>query len=346
MANAVRLMLEGWSTKEGKAFDIHEEMMRVTLRIVAETLFSVTIDDRTSEVAKAFAAANEHADAFTKAMFLMPSWIPTPRNLSVKRTLRTLGSLVERIIEDHRSLERADLLTMLMAARDDETGERMSDHQLHDEILTMTAAGHETTANLLTWCFYLLADHPAVEEMLHAEVSAVLGDRTPQLADLAKLNYTNWVLQETMRLYPPVWNFERQAIADDEVLGYHITAGSSMVIFVFGVHRHERHWENPNEFRPDRFSPPQSETRHRTCYLPFSTGPRRCIGNNYAMMEAQIVLAMIVQRYRLRMVANHPVELEPLITLRPRYGVRVTAESRSVSRDQDGNVVAQSHSAD
>lgn len=328
MVDAVDSMLADWSmNKQQNVFDVHSEMMRLTLRIIGPALFSVNIDDRTSEVATAFAAANAHADYYAKALFLLPTWVPTPRGLAVRRTMRTLGSLVRRIIEEHRTKERSDLVSMLMASRDEESGERMSDRQLHDEVLTMVAAGHETTATALSWCFYLLSNHPAAERLLHAEVNAVLGDRSPALADLPKLIYTSWIVQETMRLYPPVWIIERETSVDDELRGYRIPAGSSVSVFIYGLQRHERYWDSPGDFKPERFSPDRCEGRPRSIYLPFGEGPRMCVGGNFAMMEAQIILAMIAQRYRLAVVPNHAVEMEPLITLRPKYGLQVRAEA-------------------
>jgi cytochrome P450 len=330
MTNAVESMLGGWPAAGSHPFDLHAEMMRVTLRIIGETLFGVVIDDPGSEIAKAFDRANADANYFARRVWWLPPWVPTPRNLAVRRTLRTLKSMVDRIIDEHRTRECGDLLSMLMAARDEASGSGLTDAQLHDEVLTIVAAGHETSANVLTWCFHLLAQHPDVEKKLSDEIDSVLAGRTPRLTDLPKLTYTACVFQEVMRLYPPLWALEREAIGDDEVGGFHVAAGSSVAIFLYGLHRHERYWKQPHEFRPERFSADQ-ETRPRSVYLPFGAGPRRCIGHNFAMMEAQIVLSMVVQRYRIRVVPDHPVVPQALITLHPKHGLRVTAELRSAA---------------
>jgi cytochrome P450 len=329
IASAVDSMLNTWSLREpSRAFDMHEEMMRLTLLVIGRTLFSIEIDDRNSDIGKAFSDANAHADYYAKKFFLFPAWVPTPRNVAIRQTLRKLGALVSRIVDEHRATNRSDLLSMLLAARDEDTGAPMSDRQLHDEILTLVAAGHETTANLLSWCFHLLSSNPAIEQRVHAEVSNVLGLRRPTLADLANLPFTTCVLQETMRLYPPVWMIDREAMVDDELNGYRVPVGSHVLVFTYGLHRHHAHWDQPSLFDPERFLPERSEGRHRGSYLPFSIGPRRCVGSSLALMEAQIALAMIVQRYSVTVVPNHPVEMAAMVTLRPKHGIQVTAGPR------------------
>jgi cytochrome P450 len=329
MTDAVASMLRDWSVHRAQTtFDVQDEMMRLTLRIIGRTMFSVDIDDSNSQLAKAFSEANEQVHHYVKSFFLLPAWIPTPRNLALRQTLRTLDSLVSRIIREHRTTTRSDLLSMLLSVRDEFSDEAMTDRQLQDEVLTIVAAGHETTAIVLTWCFYLLSTHPDVERRLSAELTHVLGSRTPQLEDLPHLTYTAAVLQEAMRLFPPVWISECKAMVSNDVLGYRIQAGSSVLVFTYGIHRNERYWENPSDFDPDRFSPERAATRPRSTFLPFGAGPRKCVGDSFALMEAQIALAMIIQRYKLKVVPNHRVEIAPLVTLRPKYGLRVTAEPR------------------
>jgi cytochrome P450 len=325
MITSVDGMLEDWErTKQKTVFDLHAEMMRLTLRIIGQTLFSVDIDDEASAFARGFAQANAHADHYAKALVLLPAWVPTPRGLAVRRTVQALHGLVRQLIDEHRARERADLLSMLMAARDEETGEQMKDRQLYDEMLTMIAAGHETTATTLSWCFYLLSKNPEVLRNLRDELTAVLGDRPPEAADLPKLTYTNWVVQETLRLYPSVWMMERETCADDEILGYRVPAGSSISLFVYGMQRHKQFWDDPDSFRPERFAPELCEARPRSVYAPFGAGPRRCIGANFAMMEAQIILAMIAQRFQVTVAPGREVKMDPLITLRPKQGIPVT----------------------
>jgi cytochrome P450 len=200
----------------------------------------------------------------------------------------------------------------------------MTDVQLRDEVMTMVLAGHETTANLLTWTFRLLSEHPDVERRVREEALRVLGPhRDPVLDDVKKLEETRLVLEEALRLYPPAWMFERQAIAADTLGGFDIEKGDIVGICSYVMHRHPKHWDNPEGFDPDRFRAERSASRPRYAYLPFGGGPRTCIGNHFAMMEAQILLSMIVRDYRIELDPSHPVVLDPVITLRPKRGVRV-----------------------
>jgi cytochrome P450 len=217
-----------------------------------------------------------------------------------------------------------DLLARLVAARDAETGATMTAKEVRDEVVTIFMAGHETTAQALTWTWYLLALHPAVEVKLHAEIGAVLGDRAPHYDDIAELAYTRMVIQESMRLYPPAHTMAREPIAADEILGSRIAAGSIVLISPWLLHRKASLWPEPHRFNPERFAaePP------RYSYIPFGAGQRICIGATFAMTEAILILAMIAQRYRLRLKSAHPIEPQGLITLRPRYGMPMTLERR------------------
>jgi cytochrome P450 len=212
---------------------------------------------------------------------------------------------------------------MLMAARDPDTGAALSDLQLRNETITFLLAGHETTANALTWTFHLLSRHPEVEERLREEIHSVLGGRRPDLQDVAKLVYTKRVIQEAMRLYPPIWIIERRAIGEDEIAGYKIPAGSSVVISPYALHRHPGFWERPEAFDPSRFESPPPDA-----YIPFGAGPRFCIGHEFAMLEARLIVAMVLQAFRLRGVPGHPIEPMPDITLRPRHGMKMTLHPR------------------
>jgi len=200
----------------------------------------------------------------------------------------------------------------------------MNDLQLRDEVLTLLFAGHETTSNILTWTWYLLSQHPEVEYRLHAELDEVLSGDVPTIEHLPKLTYSRMVLEEVMRLYPPVWVIGRKALADDELGGYHIPANSLVVLSPYLTHHHPDFWEQPEIFDPERFTPKSAANRPRYAYFPFIGGPRMCIGNHFAMMEAQLVLATIAQRYQLRLVPGHTVEPEALVTLRPRDGLPMT----------------------
>ena len=221
-----------------------------------------------------------------------------------------------------------DLLAMLMEARDQETGEGMNDDQLRNEIITMLVAGHETTANALTWAFALVALHPHVEEKLHNELRDVLDGRTPTMQDLPNLPYSKMVIDEAIRLYPPAWAISRQSINEDEIDGYHIQADAGMVMMPYTLHRHPKLWQNPEHFDPERFSPERSANRHKYSYIPFGAGPQMCIGKTFALTEAQLVLATIAQRYWLRLLHNNPLLPEPMITLRPRHEVIANVYAR------------------
>ncbi len=320
-------MLNRWDSvaARGDAIDIDAEMMSLTLHVVGEALFSIDISDATNTVAKAFTTLNQDISYRFKTVFVPPLWVPTPRNRAFKKARAELNRLVYEIIARRRrdGGSHDDLLDMLLGARDEESGEGMTDRQLRDEVITLMLAGHETTANLLSWSCYFLSRHPEVAQKLRAELKKVLGDRIPTVADLPQLQYTKNILEETMRLYPPVWIISRRAVDEDEIDGYSIPAGTTVTLCSYTLHRHPDFWRNPEEFNPDRFSTGSSEKQIREAYFPFGGGPRYCIGSNFAMMEAQLILAMIARRYRLKLVDDCPVEPEPLITLRPRHGLRM-----------------------
>ncbi len=210
-----------------------------------------------------------------------------------------------------------------MAARDEETGEGLSDRELRDQALTIIGAGYETTTQALTWTWYLLTKHPEVENKLHAEILNVLGGRTPTFEDLPNLKYTLMVFQEAMRLYPPAWAMSRTAIEADEVGGYRIPANSEILLLPYITHRHPKYWDKPEEFEPENFLPEKIAARPRFAYFPLGGGSRQCIGNNFALMEAQLIIATVAQKYRLRLVDERTIEPETSVTLRPRGGVRM-----------------------
>jgi len=308
----------------GEPFDITSEMTRLTLRIVAKALFSTDVSDAEETIGAALTEVNRQLGEFSLLdLFWM---VPTPRKHRFRAAVRALDAVVNRIIEERRRAHyRADdLLTMLLDATDEDTHERMSPSQVRDEVMTLLLAGHETTANALAWTCYLLSQNPGAEGRLRGEVEGVLGDRGANALDLPALRYTRMVVEESMRLFPPAWAISRNTIAEDEIAGYQIPPGTNILISSYITHRHPAFWDNPERFDPERFLPGRSESRPHFAYLPFGGGPRICIGNGFAMAEAQLVLATIVQRYRLRLVPNRPVELHPLITLRPRRGIWMT----------------------
>jgi cytochrome P450 len=320
-------MLERWrGMAEGVPFDVHHEMMRLTLRIVNRTLFSTDTDQDAAGVGTAIPIAIRYVNDYAEALIRVPPWLPTPKNLRFRKAQRTLDALVFKIIDERRRSrkEASDLLSMLMSAEDEKTREQMTDRQLRDEVMTMFLAGHETTANALTWAFYLLSRYPAAARRLRREVAEVLSGRTPTIEDLPRLAFTRAVVEETLRLYPPAWIIERQAAAADEIGGYHVPRGTIVAISMYTLHRHARYWENPEGFDPDRFCADSPPERPKFVYMPFGGGPRLCIGNAFAMMEAQIILAMVANAYALDLVSGFPVEPEPSVTLRPANGVLVT----------------------
>ncbi|MDQ3744007.1 MAG: cytochrome P450, partial [Acidobacteriota bacterium] len=237
--------------------------------------------------------------------------------------------VIYQIIAEHRRRPDAnpdDLLSMLMLARDEETGAQMSDRQLRDEAATILTAGHETTAVALSWTWYLLSRHEEVERKLRAELSAVLAGRTPTFEDLPRLEYTLMVVEEALRLYPPAWVVGRRAIKDDEVGGWRVEAGSEVILSPYVTQRHPDFWDDPESFRPERFLPDGLAARPRFAYFPFGGGSRVCIGSNFALMEAQLVLATVAQKYRLRLLPGHAVEPEASFTLHPRKGIMMSLQ--------------------
>jgi cytochrome P450 len=345
ITTATQKMLESWkrTASPNAHVDIDAEMMRLTLEIIGKALFSVDLSGEAGEITRAVLTALDHIIYRSRHPFSPPLSIPTRRNRRFKEAVHRLDEAVYTIIQQRRSKglpncqgsktsdARVDLLSMLLQARDEETGEAMDDRQLRDEVITLIIAGHETVASALTWTWHLLSSHPAVEGQLQEELTRVLGGRIPTSADLPELTYTRMIFQEALRLYPPAWIITRKALEDDEfaVPGsqkerYLIPSGSLVVISPYSMHRHPQFWEQPETFNPRRFSAEISTHQPRFAYLPFGGGPRLCIGDGFAKVEAVLILATIAQRYRLQGVPDHPVEVEPLVTLRPRNGLKMS----------------------
>ncbi len=318
MVEYTQRMLDGW--RDGEERDVHREMMRLTLQIVGKTLFDADVESDAQEVGKSLELLLEIGANFRRTIFV-PHWLPTPANLRVKREVAQIENILYRIIAERRASGRdaGDLLSMLLHAQD-EDGSRMTDRQLRDETITLFLAGHETTASTLSWTWWLLAQNPAVEAKLHAELDAVLGDRAPALDDLPKLAYAG--------LYPAAWGLARLVVEDHEIAGYPVTKGMGVAMAQWVVHRDARWYDAPEEFRPERWNDDLLKRLPRFAYFPFGGGARQCIGNTFALMEATLILATIARKFRLRLVANHPVVPLASITLRPRHGVRVSLESR------------------
>jgi cytochrome P450 len=313
--------------------DIAREMMHLTLSIVGKTLFNADVESDADDIG---VALSEIMGLFN--MLLLPyseylEKLPLPHVRRFERARAKLDQIIYRIVEERRAsgVDAGDLLSMFLLAQDEESGGgTMSDRQIRDEVLTLVLAGHETTANALSWTWYLLAQHPEVEAKLHAELDEVLdrGRRLPTVEDLARLRYTEMVVSESMRLYPPAWVVGRLAIKDCEIRGYVIPAGALVLISQYVLHRDARFFPKPESFDPTRWTPEAKELRPAYSYFPFGGGARRCIGEGFALMEGVLLVASIASRWRMRLDPNHMVETYPRITLRPKNGIHVTLEHR------------------
>jgi cytochrome P450 len=311
--------------------DIATEMGALTLRVVGRTLFGTDLQEEVALIGQAFTRVNVQLTQELYHPIALVLNLPTRGTRALHDALRTLSQVVDDLIARRRAdpTERDDLLSLLMQARDEADQTGMDDALLASEVVTLLIAGHETTANLLSWTWYLLSQHPEAEARLHAELASVLGGRAPTVGDLPNLPYTRMVIEESLRLYPPAYSFGRKALHDDVVCGYHLPKGAFVLVNPYTTHRHPAFWEDPDAFDPERFSLERSRDRPRFAYFPFGGGPRQCIGNDFALVEARIILATLAQHFRLRLVPGHAVEPEPLITLRPRGGVPMTIEAAS-----------------
>jgi len=318
-------------TASGETLDISKEMMGVTADIVLKTLFSSENRGDISEMYRIMMDAQDYIVFRTTRPHLIPFGYLSGRHRRFNKDMAWFNGYIRSLIEERRAQADppADLLTMLLQTRDEDTGETMNDQQLRDEAVTLFAAGHETSSNALAWTLYLLAQHPDILEKLRAEVETVLGGCTPAFEDLRRLTYTLQVIQEGMRLYPPAFAIGRQPVVDDEILGEKIPAGSVLFISIGALHRDPRYWERPHDFYPEHFDPEREKQRPRLAYMPFGAGPRMCIGNHFALMEMQLLLALFVRQFDFEIEKSHPVEPEPLITLKPKYGILMRVRERA-----------------
>ncbi len=313
---------------DGATFDAAQEMARLTLAVVGKTLFDADVEADAPEVGEALTELLGWSTSPLLPVIQRLDWLPLPPLRRLVASRARLHGIVDRLIADHRaSGDRGDMLSMLLAARD-EDGQPMPDEQVRAEAMTLFLAGHETTANALAWTWLLLAQHPEVEARLHAEVDAVLGGRLPTVDDVPRLTYTRQVLAESMRLYPPAWTLARRAVEEVEIVGWRVPAGSIVLLSQFVLHRDPRFYPQPERFDPDRWTPEAQAARPRYAYFPFGAGNRICIGEAFAWLEGVLVLATIARHWRLRLAPGHRTALQALITLRPRHGVRVRAERR------------------
>lgn len=322
MADSTAKHLARW--KNGETRDLHHEMAELTLDIVAKSLFGTKLTYDARKIGDEVAAVMERFFAQSALAFLLPDRFPIPKTPRLLRSKWHLDNVVLSIIRERRASGTSanDLLQRLLDAQD-EHGARMTDEQLREEIMTLFLAGHETTANALTWTWYLLAQNPKAEQALMAELDAVLGGKPPRLGDLSKLPYTEMVVKESMRLYPPAWGIGRRALADFEIGGYRIPTGTNIFIMQWLTHRDARFFPDPERFDPERWreDPVRKGKIPRFAYFPFGGGPRVCIGAGFAMMETTLLLATIAQQYRFTLSADAKVSPFFSVTLRPKRGL-------------------------
>ncbi|WP_367871662.1 cytochrome P450 [Luteolibacter sp. Populi] len=320
-------MLDAWAVKAkaGEPVEIASEMMKLTFRVVGRCLFGTELEAEAHAVEDAMHVMVLHTYYRWRSIINSPSSWPTPANLRFKKALADVDAIVARLIAHHRANPPAtpNLLTMLMDSRDGETGAALTDEEIRNEAIAFLLAGHETTANALSWTLYLLDRHPQWADAIRAEFQQTCGDAMPQMEQLPQLVQTLHVFEESTRLYPPIWAMERHAVAADEIAGFHIPANSGVIISPYTLHRHPAFWDAPEEFRPERFL-----KRDHDAYYPFGSGPRFCIGSEFALAEARVILPMILRRFDLTGEPGQTVEPEPAITLRLKHGFRVRLKER------------------
>ena len=319
------LMLEKWRSPEVR--DIHQEMSLLTIKIIMRAMFGIDATKTASDIAKALNVVMLQYFYQAQTLYLLPTWLPTSSNLRANRAKQKLDEIVSDIVEQRRKLPEADLLSVMLQAKD-ENGQQLSSKELRDEVMTLLIAGHDTTANALTWTLMLLAQNREVEAKLSAEIESVLKSRLPAIDDIPQLPYTEMVLKESLRLYPPAWILGRELIQDCNISGYNFPRGTIIYFSQWTVHRSARFYDEPEQFNPDRWMDNFEQRLPRCAYFPFGAGARICIGKAFSMMEATLVLATIVQKFRFTLVSEHPIELLPSFTLRPKQGLKMAIATR------------------
>jgi cytochrome P450 len=329
--DAAEKTVQRWQTfsDTNQNFDLAAEMTSLTLRIICQTLFGSVPSGELDSFTQAIRTGTRYIRYRMTHPFAPPLQVPTKTNRDFLSARRLIDRFLFTLIAERQSTTAAgdDVLARLLIARDETTGQAMSQQQVRDELITLLIAGHETLASSLSWTWYLLMQNPAQESVLRAELHQILGKRNPRTSDLAKLPFLRGILEESMRLYPPLWSIRRQAIEDDCVGGYDIPAGSIIILCQYVTHRHPDFWEYPERFDPTRFTPERTAARHRFAYFPFGLGARQCVGNHMAMMEGMLILARLVQGFRPTRVSQEPVEPDPSAALRPKQGILVKVRS-------------------
>ncbi|MFC3882263.1 cytochrome P450 [Bacillus songklensis] len=325
MVSITKDHISSWDIGEKR--QINMDMMNITLSIITKTMFDMDIREGHEKVGKHIDTALKTVTKRIRSIFKVPHSWPTKQNVTYSEALDAINQVIYEIIahrREQKDIDREDLLSILMKARDEKSGEGMTDEQLRDEVMTIFLAGHETTANALTWSFYLLSQHPEKTEKVHEEIETVLEGRLPSYEDMGKLTYTQSVVWESLRLYPPAWAFGREVIRDVSIGEYEFSKGDTLIMSPYIIQRSSKYFPNPTVFEPERFEDGSIKPASDFIYFPFGGGPRVCIGNHFAMLEAVLVMGTILQRYRLELCEDCPeVAPDPLITLRPKNGIRM-----------------------
>ena len=317
MVECTERMLSGWST--GQVHNLHQSLMQLTMTIAGRTLLGIDVGQQFRQLSRKLDdVMHDFLDRFHSALPL-PQWLPTPRNVKLRRTVATLDAILQQLIDERRRAGTVggDFLSILMHARDEVDGKGISDRQIRDEIMTMFLAGHETTANALSWTWYLLGQHPDLQRRLREEARSVLAGREPTPADIPKLVFCDQIIRESMRLYPPAYVVGRRPLADVTIGEHFIPKGTNILMSQWIVHRDPRWFDDPLNFHPDRWTSDLTQRLPKYAYFPFGGGPRLCIGNSFAMFEAPLILAMMAERFTLELVSDEPIRPLPAVTLRP-----------------------------
>lgn len=332
MTEIIQGLVERWqvAAARGDILNIDDEMMRLTMSVIGKAMFSIDLSEEVLEVRQALHTAFAFITTRTNNPFKLPLRVPLPRHQRFNAAMQTINRfLTERIEEGRRAQENKNLLSILLRAQDEETGRGMSEQQVRDEVITLFFAGFETTARSLTWAWDLITRHRDVQTKLETEVDRVLGGRQPATGDLFNLPYVRMVVDETLRLYPPTAMLARQNREADVLGGYPIPAGSMLLPSPYLVHRHPEFWPDAERFDPERFTPENAEARPKYAYIPFASGPRVCIGNNFALLEMVLAIAMLTARYRLKPVDLHPIDYVLRGTIHPSRPLLAQLEARA-----------------
>jgi enediyne biosynthesis protein E7 len=327
MNDEIACMLDAWEPRArgGEAFEISMPLMHMTYNVITRALCNTDVRDELHELSRALTLILREGERILWALVPALHTLPGPRMMRLKAALKAFDRSILRLIDRRMNGEEAqgDLLDLLLAQTDPETGKPVGFQVLRDDLMTMLIAGHETTAMALAWSCMMMSRHPEVRDRVKAEVSEVLGGRAPTLQDLGRLQYTGWVIDEALRIYPPFWTISRKATQDDRLGPYTIPKGATLMMCPYVTHRNPHYWPNPEGFVPERFAAEQSAARPTYAYLPFGGGPRVCLGKNFALMEAKLYLALLAQRYELDLIPGQVLEPEPMISLRPRAGIHM-----------------------